>query len=275
MPTLLQIRAITASLPNTHKQNFCCDGYALDLQRVLDRAELSYQGKLVALRRSGVGGKRGVAIERALSTTSTVASEGTRVPTELMIYPKIILNESQHSLSQQVVGNQTHFWTEITMDDGEIYCFDNNHPDGVIKHEFYASLQFSLQRYLSDDRAPSGQGSLSKHDSLRTNFVDDRHHYRDHDRILQKDHVLMLDVGVQDFRSDIDGLPNWFYREHHQNITPYNPQIVHSDEFARMMAPPDAPQTSPSTIDTFHQFKSRHSEVVQPMQEDDELALKP
>jgi hypothetical protein len=217
MTNLMDLRLLSTAVQEGNKKNFHSEAFAFDFQAVLMHADVPFKGQFLAFRRAGIDGLEGIKLEEALnSNTKSFVSKDLKiyVPKGMRVNAKIILHEEGHHLDNKVIGNQLHFWTEVTLEDGPIYCFDNNHPEGIPKHDFFASLEFSLETYLpeSEPRPESyallSQGEISAH----TVFRDKDHCYKTHEEILSHPHLLLVTASVTDYRHQIKNEVNWPYR---------------------------------------------------------------
>jgi len=246
MPSIAAVRQVVELLGGRYQNNFECDTFANKLQQALDRSGISCQGKMLAFRRADRGGDTGIQIESALSSnTKSYHDDNVTIDSSTRAYPKIAMHRLNHPLDGQVIGNQTHFWTEITVDDGQTYCFDNNNPQGVLKHEFYQSLEFRMELFLETDPAPPPGVPISQRDhSARTLFDDETHRFRSNSDILSNKHLIMLDTSVQDFREKLDSLPNWQYHGRRDIPSEFNPKFLKSEILANLTQPPEIQSTT-------------------------------
>lgn len=128
-------------------------------------------------------------------------SDPNYVPAKRRVLPKVMLNEPSHELHNMVVGNETHFWTEVHCDDGKTYCFDNNHPGGVEKSDFYASLDFALERYRPEDG--------TRDQSKQIYYGDDAHHFMSRDDIVERGQVVIAPLSVLQQRDLAENISDW------------------------------------------------------------------
>lgn len=243
MPTLSDITKITATIKDGNKLNFQCDGFAKDFQTKLNDAHIPFQGKLLAFRRSNIDEAEGVKIEEALGSDSVSYNSkkhNINIPKAMRAYPKIILHDADHQLNDEVVGNQTHFWTELTMSNGDVYCFDNNHPAGVEKHKFYNSLQFSIELFLPKDPKPDANSLLSHRDlSARTVFGDNSHHYKNHQEIIANKHLLLVDTSVEEFRDKLKDEVDWqYYSVQKLDNKSFHYEFIDAQKLKALSSPP-------------------------------------
>lgn len=259
MPTLQMIQSVTSMLPDANK-NFQCDGFALDLQKALERSQIPYQGQVMVLRRTPPSMSDSEARKLNLAmgsdgTTYPAAAQGVvdkehphYVPSKRRVLPKIVLREETHALDNKVVGNESHFWTEIAMDDGQTYCFDNNHPNGVLQQEFYSSLDFVLERYRPD------LGDGSRDTSAHTLFEDEAHSFKSRQELVEEGHVVIAPLSVEEQRqlanhqaSEWKSLPNSQLPQAHsvteQDLKPLKLQQDHADDISV-----ELPTTAASTM---------------------------
>lgn len=205
MPSLSAIRAVTGLIDDSKKQNFECDSFAHAMQTELGLQDVNFTGKLLAFRRGGLDGYKGRKIEHALG--SNTVSYGT-IDKLTRAYPKV-LAQGEHDESARVVGNQTHFWTEVIIDrgerSGETYCFDNNHPDGIVKDAFYRELDFVMEQYLPAVDEGGRDTSIAQYHN------DEAHAYHKSEAILSARHLLLVDVSVERYRATLKDTPNWQY----------------------------------------------------------------
>lgn len=217
MTHLMDLRILTANIQEGSKRNFHSEAFAFDFQAALSSSGIPFKGQFIAFRRCGIDGLEGIKLEEALSTNNkSFVSKDMKIyiPKGMRVNPKIVLHEGGHHLDNMVIANQLHFWTEVTLEDGSIFCFDNNHTNGILQHEFFATLEFSMETYLPESEPhPESYSLLSQSDiSAHTVFRDKDHRYKTHEEIISGQHLLLVTAEVTDFRHFIKNEANWQYR---------------------------------------------------------------
>jgi hypothetical protein len=268
MPNLEDVRAITSTISDGNKKNFHSDGFSFDLQTALNQANIPFTGQLMAFRRSGMDSAEGIKMENALSSNndSFVSKDmKTYIPKGMRAFPKIILHEAGHHLDNIVIGNQTHFWTEIILGNNQVYCFDNNDPEGITKEEFFASLEFSMETYIPECEPHPGKESLLSQPeiSARTIFRDNDHRYKTHEEILSSNHLLLVTTSVDNYRENLKNEVNWQYRSAALANTHYT--FLDSKYIRNIITPPDAhTQKTEKCIQKFQSMKNSLNRLKTP-----------
>ena len=204
MPTLDELQALARPCDGANK-NFQCDGFAKAFQTKLTCEKIANQGQVMVLRRTPArldAKNQAKKLNHAMGSLGTAyppgaknasdAKNGYFIGAHERMLPKIILKEEGHALDGQVIGNESHFWTEVQADDGQTYCFDNLHPQGVLSNEYYASLDFSIERYLGTDN--------SRDDSKETFYNDEAHAFKSREDLLCDGCVVLSPMSVVELR---------------------------------------------------------------------------
>lgn len=202
-----------AEMMKDANKNFQCDGFACEFQQALEQRNVAFQGQVLVLRRTSpqMNDKQARLLDLAMGSDGTTypptvdghvnKTDPNYVPAKRRVLPKIILNEPSHELHDQVVGNESHFWTEVACDDGKTYCFDNNHINGVEKSAFYASLDFVLERYRPEDG--------SRNDSKQTYYNDAEHEFSARQDIVANGQVVIAPLSVEQQRGLASNITDW------------------------------------------------------------------
>lgn len=203
MPSLALVRR-WALLCRGAKQNFSCDQFARDFQAKLDDSKKPYTARILGFKRSvGNSYLKECELMSGRKRVGTQLLRGKEIPRyqdTTHVEPKIILREKNHPFDGFIVGNETHFWTEVSLDNGEIYCFDNHHPQGLPQAQFYQSFEFLLEKVLKDEIGAESQREI---------FLDEAHTYKRHDEILKDSHLVIKDVAAAQYIAPENNIYKW------------------------------------------------------------------
>ena len=213
MPTLAELRNLARDCDGVNR-NFQCDGFGKAFQTKLAANNIAHKGQVMVLRRTPEAFdelKESEKLNNAMGSLGTVYPKGAKseqdakhgyyVAAKERMLPKIILKEEGHDLDGHVIGNESHFWTEVEASDGQTYCFDNLHPDGVAKNDYYASMDFRIERYLDTD--------ASRDRSKETFYNDDEHAYKNRADLINDGCVVLSQMSVEEQRATARDYPDW------------------------------------------------------------------
>lgn len=185
-------------------QNFACDQFARDFQNKLADNHISFTPKVLGFKRSEGNSYR---------HESELMSGRKRVGTKLLrgkpianyvdalhVEPKIVLHAKGHPFDGKIIGNETHFWTEVQLDDGQWYCFDNHHPQGLLRANYFQQFEFKLDKVLQGEFGAISQREL---------FDDNLHQYKSHAEILTSEHLVVKDIPANEYVSPENNIYKW------------------------------------------------------------------